>query len=174
MLDCLLPFRCSLTDDREIFPSLSIRSQPLTVGPQSVVRNRNGMPKTPRIEWIVICTASFDQSVDFFRNILGLKLNQTGTAVVDTQFDRFAQFETENGIVVEVVEPKNEQIALLYNQPIISFTVQVLEDAIESARLGGAKLITGIFKTDGGVGWIYLRDRDGYIFQLQGPVKRSN
>ena len=59
-------------------------------------------------EWLIEPTRNFQQAVYFYKEIIGLKLIEEGVAQTDYHFNRYAQFRLDNGITLEIVEPKEE------------------------------------------------------------------
>ena len=80
------------------------------------------MKVTEGITWILVPTPRFQESLAFFRDIMGLPVVEEGVPVTDTQFSRYAQIKLPNGAVLEIVEPK-ETVAQLYHAPVVSITV---------------------------------------------------
>src|SRR2546428_12975159 len=88
------------------------------------------MRVTKGIEWIITCTTTFDATVAFFCNVMGLAVTEKGVPVTDTQFTRYAQITMPNGAVLEIVEP-GETVRQLYKAPIVSITA---DDAAQPRR----------------------------------------
>jgi catechol 2,3-dioxygenase-like lactoylglutathione lyase family enzyme len=122
---------------------------------------------TEGINWAISCTSQFEQTVAFFRDILGLTLTAEGAPVTDTQFTRYAQFTLPIGGVLEIVEP-SAAVQQLYTAPIVSFTVDDLTQARAELERCQIVFVAPIFRTDDGWGWTYFRAPDGAIYQLQG------
>ena len=60
---------------------------------------------TEGINWVINCTPHFEQTVAFFRDVLGLSITAEGVPITDTQFTRYVQFTLPIGGVLEIVEP---------------------------------------------------------------------
>lgn len=125
---------------------------------------------TEGIPWILVPTGNFDQSVAFFRDVMGMVMTEQGVPVTDTQFSRYAQFKMPNGIVLEIVEPK-QAVAHLYRAPIVSITVDDVAEACRELEGKQIQFSTPMFDTHEGWGWTYFRAPDGAVYQLQGPYK---
>lgn len=128
---------------------------------------------TEGINWILAPTGNFDQSVAFFRDVMGMPVTEQGVPVTDTQFSRYAQFKMPNGIVLEIVEPK-EAVAHLYRAPIVSITVDDVAQARRELEGKQIKFPTRIFDSKQGWGWTYFRAPDGAVYQLRGPYKERD
>ncbi len=122
------------------------------------------------IEWILAPTLNFHETVNFYRSKMGYKIKSIGYAETDYHFNKYAQFEAPNGITLEIVEPKSAY-KTLFTYPIISYTVNDLEDKFKELKAQGVEFISEILKTDDGWGWSYFRDPSNIIYQIQGPCK---
>jgi catechol 2,3-dioxygenase-like lactoylglutathione lyase family enzyme len=129
-----------------------------------------GMRITEGINWILAPTKSFQQSVAFFRDVMGMAVTEEGVPVTDTQFSRYAQIKMPNGVVLEIVEPK-QAVAHLYQAPIVSITVDDVAQARRELESRQIEFATPIFDTKQGWGWTYFRAPDGTVYQLQGPYR---
>lgn len=122
---------------------------------------------TAGVNWVITCTPNFEQTVSFFRDVLGLTVTAEGVPVTDSQFTRYAQITMPTGGVLEVVEPATD-VRQLYTAPIVSFTVDDVAQARQELEERQVVFVAPIFRTDDGWGWTYFRAPDGHIYQLQG------
>lgn len=125
------------------------------------------MKITDGLNWAIHCTPHFEQTVAFFRDVLGLAMTAEGVPVTDTQFTRYAQFTLPTGNVLEIVEP-TPAVQQLYTAPIMAFTVDHLVHARAELEQRQVVFVAPIFRTNDGWGWTYVRAPDGAIYQLQG------
>jgi predicted enzyme related to lactoylglutathione lyase len=125
------------------------------------------MKVTEGINWVISCTSNFEQTVAFFRNVMGLAVTDEGIPVTDTQFTRYAQIKMPNGVVLEVVEP-DQRVRQLYTAPIVSLTVDDVAQARRELEGLQVELVAPIFSTKEGWGWTYFRAPDGNVYQIQG------
>jgi hypothetical protein len=123
------------------------------------------------INWVITCTANFEQTVAFFRDIMGLVITAEGIPVTDTQFTRYAQLAMPMGGVLEIVEPTAD-VRQVYTAPIVSFTVDDMLQARRELEDRQIAFVAPIFRTQDGWGWIYFRAPDGNIYQLQGAYNK--
>ena len=128
------------------------------------------MKVTEGISWVISCTSNFEQTVAFFRNVMGLAITDEGVPVTDTQFTRYAQIKMSNGVVLEIVEP-DERVRQLYDAPIVSFTVDDVAQARRELEGIQVEFVAPIFSTKEGWGWTYFRAPDGNVYQIQGAYK---
>lgn len=122
---------------------------------------------TAGVNWVITCTPNFEQTVSFFRDVLGLTVTAEGVPVTDSQFTRYAQITLPTGGVLEVVEP-TDNVRQLYTAPIVSFTVDDVAQARQELEEWQVVFVAPIFRTGDGWGWTYFRAPDGHIYQLQG------
>ena len=125
------------------------------------------MKITEGLNWVISCTDNFEQTVAFFRNVMGLAITAEGIPVTDIQFTRYAQITLPTGGVLEIVEPAAE-VRQLYTGPIVSFTVDDVGQARRELEQRQIIFVAPIFRTGDGWGWTDFRAPDGHIYQLQG------
>ena len=125
------------------------------------------MKITEGMNWVLTCTPNFEQTVAFFRDVLGLAVTAEGIPTTDLQFTRYAQITLPTGGVLEIVEPTAD-VQQLYTSPIVSFTVDDLQQARHELEAREVVFVAPIFRTKEGWGWTYFRAPDGNIYQLQG------
>ena len=121
------------------------------------------------VQWLIEPTKKFRQTVDFYKDVVGLKLIKEGVAQTDYHFDRFAQFTFENGVTLEIVEPKKEYEEL-FNHPIRSLKVDNLKDKHQQLIENGAVFISDILDSGTGIGWAYFKGVEGIIIQIEGNL----
>jgi len=126
------------------------------------------MKVTKGMDWIITCTTNFEETVAFFRDVLGLPVKEAGIPVTDRQFRRYAQIAMPNDSVLEVVEPE-DAVRKLYDAPIPSITVDDVVHSRKEMENKRVEFVSEIFRTGSGWGWTYFRAPDGNVYQLQGP-----
>ena len=129
------------------------------------------MKITEGINWILAPTPRFQESLAFFRDVMGLPIVEEGVPVTDTQFSRYAQVKLPNGLVLEIVEPK-DTVAQLYHAPIVSITDDDVARARHELEERQIKFVAPVFDTQEGWGWTYFHAPDGNVYQLQGPLRK--
>lgn len=120
------------------------------------------------IDWILCPTGSFEETVAFFRDVLGLKQLASGVPVTDPQFTRYAQFSTPDRITLEVVEP-TAAARPLHRGPVLCLTVDDLAGTRVHLAGKGVEFVAPVISAGDGWGWTYLRAPGGQVLQLQGP-----
>lgn len=128
------------------------------------------MKVTHGTPWTITCTEKFEETVSFFRDVMGIPVAEEGIPSTDTQFTRFAQIKMPNGSVLEIVEP-NEESRKLYTSSIFSITVDDVVQARREMELKQITFVAPIFQDKQGWCWTYFQAPDGNIYQIQGPDK---
>ena len=132
---------------------------------------KNTFGGTYKVQWLIEPSKNYPETVDFYKNIVGLQLSEEGYAQTDFHFNRYAQFTFENGIVLEIVEPK-EQYKDIFVHPIRCLRVDDLEMYRKELIEKGVVFISEILASDGW-GWTYFKGTDERIVQLEGPYQTS-
>ena len=122
------------------------------------------------VEWLIEPTSNFQQAVYFYKEIIGLRLIEEGVAQTDYHFNRYAQFRLDNGITLEIVEPK-EEYKDLFVHPIRSVKVDNLRAHRHRLIEKGVVFISDILDSGTGDGWTYFQGADGFIVQLEGTLE---
>jgi predicted enzyme related to lactoylglutathione lyase len=125
---------------------------------------------TEGVRWILACTTNFDETLAFFRDVMGLAITEEGVPITDTEFCRYALIRMPNDVVLEVVEPR-DSVRDLYKGAIVSFTVNGVAQARREMENRQVEFLTPIFDTKQEWGWAYFRGSDGNVFQIQGPYR---
>ena len=121
------------------------------------------------VEWILVPTTHFEETIGFFENTLKFSVLQRGTPVHDLRFHQYAQYQVRNGVVLEVVEPiPTEQQS--FRGPVISITVKDLLASRKQLEKAGLSRLSDIVDGEDGSGWFYFEVPGSTTFQLQGPL----
>ncbi len=123
------------------------------------------MTITEGITWVATCTERFDETLAFFRDTLGLEFTDQGTATVDTQFARYAKCSVGEGVEFEILESTAASLGR-FPGPIVSFTVDDLDEALKNVTLHGGEVVAGPIESDPWR-WVYVRAPDGSAYQMQ-------
>ena len=129
------------------------------------------MKVTNGFSWIGTCTAPFEETMAFFRDILGLTVTGEGIPWIDKRFTRYVQFTLSDSQIFEIVDGPPD-IRKLYNAPIIAFRVDDLSEARREMESKGVELLGPVLQPREGWGWMHFRSPDGYVYQLSGPYKK--
>jgi catechol 2,3-dioxygenase-like lactoylglutathione lyase family enzyme len=126
------------------------------------------MKVTDGINWVFSGTPEFERTVEFFRDVMGLRVAEEGIPVTDTQFTRYALIALPQGGTLEILEPK-EPMRELYSALMLSVTVDDVIQARRELEDKGVEFVSPLFRAPDGVGWTYFRAPDGHVYQLAGP-----
>ncbi len=136
---------------------------------RSTVHHPNPVDEfTEGVGWILAPSTSFDTSVEFFEGTMGLPVKARGTPVTDLQFQRYAQFQLPNGMILESVEPVPDCEGR-FSGPVVTLTVSNLNQSIDQLERQGMRFLTSPFDSGDGWAWIYFQLPGSTTFQLQGP-----
>lgn len=143
------------------------------VGNSSITKDESSL-KIEGIDRILIPTTNLPSSLNYFAQLFGLRPHRQGAATKDPFLDSFAIIETPNGMVLELVTPKQEYINL-FKSPIYCYTVKNLLSKKELLIVNGCTIIGDLIDTKQGWGWFYTLNQECIISQLQGqlPVTQS-
>jgi predicted enzyme related to lactoylglutathione lyase len=142
-------------------------------GDRFFIHRRKGqvdMKVTQGTNWIIHATNEFEKTLSFFQDVMGLTLKAEGEPQTDTQFKRYAQMQLPGGGVLELIEPE-EAFRELYAGPIISLTVENVEQARNELKSRQGTWVSPLFITAEGWGWTYFKTPDGHVYQVQGSCK---
>jgi hypothetical protein len=121
------------------------------------------------IDRILVPSDNLNTDLEFYTNFLGLKLKSRGPASSDPFFVEFAILEAPNGVVIELIRPKQEY-RHVFSSPVFCYTVKDLRQKLAFYRDSGATAIGDLVDTHQGWGWFYLKSEAGVLCQLQGPL----
>jgi hypothetical protein len=124
------------------------------------------------IEWILLPTLNISLELVYYEQNLNLKPERIGKAKNDPFLEEFAILRAPNGMVMELVRPKQEYLEV-FKYPIFCYTVENLLEKEALLRSQNEQILGDLVDTGEGWGWLYARNRSGIIFQLQGPLPLS-
>jgi predicted enzyme related to lactoylglutathione lyase len=114
--------------------------------------------------WVGTRTAAFDETVGFFRDVLGVEL--------DVVRADFAWSRMPNTSQLEVFGPGDRDHLDFTTGPVPEFLVDDLPTAIDELRAAGVEILgQPVIEQDGG--WVHFRAPDGNVYGLTaGPNYR--
>ena len=110
------------------------------------------------ISWVGIGTDSFDETVAFFTDVLGLEI-----ALIENPV---AMLHAGSGNIVEIFGQGSTRGKTLNSPPVVAFEVDDVPAARERLVANGVELI-GDIGTWNGFEWLYFRGPEGYIFSVK-------
>jgi catechol 2,3-dioxygenase-like lactoylglutathione lyase family enzyme len=102
-------------------------------------------------------TDRFDETVSFFRDVLGMK-------VADTQ-SGFASFKLPGGDKFEVFGPDDSDHDHFKTGPVIGFGVEDVDAARAELEGAGVEFI-GPTRSEGEYVWAHFRGPDGNVYEI--------
>jgi catechol 2,3-dioxygenase-like lactoylglutathione lyase family enzyme len=109
-----------------------------------------------RLSWLGTRTERHDDTVAFFRDVLGLEVRQSG--------EDFTILEVPGGASLEVFGPRCP-----YNRhltyPVAGFLVADLDSALADLQAGGTEIVLPRQEGDTGA-WFHFRAPDGFVYEL--------
>jgi catechol 2,3-dioxygenase-like lactoylglutathione lyase family enzyme len=109
------------------------------------------------LAWLGVRTSRFDETVKFFKEVLGLKVSR--------EHRDFAVLRLPNGDAVEVFGPSDEQHDFFTTGPVVGFLVEDIEKARLEMEAGGIEFI-GPVHYHGQSSWSHFRGPDGIIYEI--------
>jgi predicted enzyme related to lactoylglutathione lyase len=113
--------------------------------------------KVHGVVWVGTRTDAFDETVAFFRTVMGVDLN-----VVSKDF---AWSRMPNTSQLEVFGPGDRDHLAFTTGPVPEFLVDDVDAATEELRAAGVELLGGpVVEADGA--WVHFRAPDGNVYGL--------
>jgi catechol 2,3-dioxygenase-like lactoylglutathione lyase family enzyme len=109
------------------------------------------------ITWAGTRTTRFDETVQFFRDVMGVDL-------VDQQED-FASFRTGDGDKIEVFGPAERDHDFMTTGPVVGFGVADVDSARTELEKAGVDFI-GPTHGEGDYRWAHFRGPDDNIYEI--------
>lgn len=112
-----------------------------------------------RFSWCGMQVPEFQPVVDFYSRMLGMRLIKLAPE------RDLAIWVLPSGQGFEVFGPRHAG-SLRFGWPVLSFDVDSVAQAREELSAKGVEFVTEILGAPGGRVWTYLRDPDGYLYEL--------
>ena len=109
------------------------------------------------VVWVGTKTEKFDETVKFFRDVLGVP--------VDEVEQDFAWSRMPNTSQLEIFGPRNTEHDHFTTGPVPEFLVEDLSVALEELRAAGVEIL-GEPSVQGADGWLHFRGPDGNAYGL--------
>ena len=109
------------------------------------------------VVWVGTRTANFDETVTFFRDVLGVPLDRVAPD--------FAWSRMPNTSQLEVFGTTNADHDHFTTGPVPEFLVEDLPAALEELRAAGVEIL-GEPHVEGTDGWLHFRAPDGNVYGL--------
>jgi predicted enzyme related to lactoylglutathione lyase len=109
------------------------------------------------VVWVGTRTDKFDETMAFFRDVLGVPLDEVEPD--------FAWSRMPNTSQLEVFGPRNTEHDHFTTGPVPEFLVEDLAAALEELRDAGVEIL-GEPHVEGTDGWLHFRAPDGNVYGL--------
>ena len=117
------------------------------------------------IVWGGIRTERFDEAVAFFREVIGLPL--------DEQQRGFASFKMPSGDKFEVFGPEDSDHDFFTTGPVIGFGVDDVDATRSQLEDAGVEFVAPT-QAEGEYRWAHFRGPDGLVFEIAGRNDNSS
>lgn len=114
--------------------------------------------KIIKLAWVGTRTERAEATVDFFRNVLGLRL--------DLQLDGFWMMKLPDGSKVEVFDHNSPTHPHFTTGPVAGFLVDDVFTATEELRTAGVEILLEPATDPSGNAWVHFRAPDGNIYEF--------
>lgn len=114
------------------------------------------------VVWVGTRTDRFEETVRFFGDVLGVRL--------DTPRADFAYGQMPNSSVLEVFGPSDRDHTHFSTGPVAEFLVEDIGAAIDELRSAGVEIL-GEPVVDGEEGWLHFLAPDGNVYGLTAGPK---
>jgi catechol 2,3-dioxygenase-like lactoylglutathione lyase family enzyme len=110
--------------------------------------------------WLGVRTERFEETVRFFRNVMGLQqIRQDSDVVVGFAFP--------DGTEVEVWRPEDEFHAFFGTGPVVGFRVEDFDDARARMEAEGIEFLGPVQRSEKAA-WVHFRGPDGNVYEVIG------
>jgi catechol 2,3-dioxygenase-like lactoylglutathione lyase family enzyme len=119
--------------------------------------------KVKGLSWLGVRTAHNQEMIDFFRSVLGLRL--------ESKESGFIVFRLPNRDVIEVIAPDDSAHTFFTTAPVVGFLVDDVEAAMKEMEAAGVEFFDDeVQRADDGNAWAHFRAPDGNVYEItSGP-----
>lgn len=117
--------------------------------------------------WVTVSVQDMDESIRFYQDIVGLKLNSRFKAGHDVEIAFLGDGETK----VELKFDKNDQITSSLLNVALGFEVGSLEEKMNFVKDKGIAIHSGPFAPNPNIRFFYILDPNGLKVQFVEQVK---
>jgi catechol 2,3-dioxygenase-like lactoylglutathione lyase family enzyme len=111
-----------------------------------------------KLAWVGTRTENAEATVQFFRDVLGLRL--------ETEHDGFWMLKLPDGAKVEVFDPASPVNRHFTTGPVAGFLVDDVFSAAEELRAAGVEILLEPATDDTGNVWVHFRAPDGNVYEF--------
>jgi catechol 2,3-dioxygenase-like lactoylglutathione lyase family enzyme len=111
------------------------------------------------LSWLGVRTAHNQEMIDFFRSVLGLRL--------ESKESGFIVFRLPNRDVIEVIAPDDSAHTFFTTAPVVGFLVDDVEAAMKEMEAAGVEFFDDeVQRADDGNAWAHFRAPDGNVYEI--------
>ncbi|HMG29682.1 MAG TPA: VOC family protein [Jiangellaceae bacterium] len=111
-----------------------------------------------KLAWVGTRTDNAEPTVQFFRDVLGLRL--------EAEHDGFWMLQLPDGSKVEVFGPESPVNRHFTTGPVAGFLVDDISSAAAELRSAGVEILLGPETDDSGNAWVHIRAPDGNVYEF--------
>lgn len=112
--------------------------------------------------WVTLPVKNFAESLDFYHNLLGLKI----ASEVENDEIKMVMLGDDKQTKIELIHYKNELVSNYVSNISIGLRVDSLENTIEYLNNNNIKIIRGPISPNPNLSFIFINDPDGYEVQF--------
>jgi catechol 2,3-dioxygenase-like lactoylglutathione lyase family enzyme len=109
------------------------------------------------LRWLGIRTERFEETAQFFRDVMGLEVTRHERNVVGFRFP--------DGTEMEVWRPEEEFHAFFGAGPVVGFQVDDVDEARARMEAEDVEFLTPVQRTKG-TAWTHFRGPDGNVYEI--------
>ena len=109
------------------------------------------------LRWLGIRTERFEETAQFFRDVMGLEVTRHEHNVVGFRFP--------DGTEMEVWRPEEEFHAFFTTGPVVGFQVDDVDEARARMEAEDVEFLTPVQRTKGAA-WTHFRGPDGSVYEI--------
>ena len=113
--------------------------------------------KVKGLAWLGLRTAQFEETVKFFRDVMGMEQVREETLI--------AGFQMMDATQMEVYDKEEEFHSFFTSGPVVAFLVDDVDEARATMEAAGIEFIGPIQRADG-VSWNHFKAPDGTVFEI--------
>jgi catechol 2,3-dioxygenase-like lactoylglutathione lyase family enzyme len=110
--------------------------------------------------WLGVRTERFEETVRFFRDVMGLQQIRRERDV--------AGFAFPDGAEVEVWSPEDEFHSFFGTGPVVGFRVEVVDQARSRMEAEGVEFLGPVQRSEKAA-WVHFRGPDENVYEIVGP-----
>ncbi len=111
-----------------------------------------------KLAWVGTRTENAERTVQFFRDVLGLRLG--------SEHEGFWMLRLPDGSKVEVFDAESPVNRHFTTGPVAGFLVDDVFSAAAELRAAGVEILLDPDVDDSGIGWVHFRAPDGNVYEF--------